>query len=336
MEDAHTTLVQLNDNEHKDVSLFAVYDGHGGDTVSNRAAEELQPILLQQAAFQGGSRDPEQLGAALKQALFDLDDKMREDERLDSGEDRSGATAVLAMVTETHIIIANCGDSRALIVSGGEVVFASEDHKPTNPEETERVRAAGGYIEIGRVNGNLAVSRALGDYIYKEKSRRAEERKICCVADITVRERVADADQFIVLACDGIWDVMSNEEVGEFVTNHLKDGRFSGEDICSRLLTNCLNKNSKDNMSATVILLPGAPGKEEGFVCPPLAQPDESAQQAQDMAARLSQQVGLMQEGDGGGAFDGLSFSAADGPLAETEEEEAEETETTAAAPNSE
>ena len=86
-------------------------------------------------------------------------------------EDRSGSTVVCCFVYSTHIIIANLGDSRAVMYSGrghqSSVVMATLDHKPVLPKERERIINAGGYVMIQRINGSLAVSRALGDFDYK-------------------------------------------------------------------------------------------------------------------------------------------------------------------------
>lgn len=84
-----------------------------------------------------------------------------------SGEDKSGTTAVCALISPTHIFVANCGDSRAVLYRGGKIGFSTQDHKPVNPVEKERIQNAGGSVMIQRVNGSLAVSRALGDYEYK-------------------------------------------------------------------------------------------------------------------------------------------------------------------------
>jgi protein phosphatase 1B len=214
--------------------------------------------------------------------------------RLASGEDHSGSTCIASFITPTHIIIANCGDSRAVLARGGAVFFGSEDHKPTDPGETARVQNAGGFIEMGRVCGNLAVSRSLGDFQYKDQPQLPpEQQKISAASDMTVIPRAAN-DNFLLLCCDGIWDVMSNEQAVHFVTDHLKAG-IPPPDICERLLDHCLMKNSKDNMSAAVILLPGAPKPVPGFAVPDIGLDPEDeervrveSQDAQALARRLS------------------------------------------------
>lgn len=86
---------------------------------------------------------------------------------------------------------------------GGEAKPLSFDHKPTNQGETSRIVAAGGFVEFGRVNGNLALSRALGDFDFKQNSNLDPEQQIVTAdPDITVHEATPE-DEFVVLACDG-------------------------------------------------------------------------------------------------------------------------------------
>ncbi|EGD78237.1 hypothetical protein PTSG_09303 [Salpingoeca rosetta] len=229
---------------------------------------EFVNILTSTPTFKEGDKTPEHLSKSLRQAHFAMDEYLKEKfPSLLTGEDRSGTTAVSAFVTPTHIIIANCGDSRAVLCSDGGVKFGSNDHKPTNDEETKRITAAEGQVVLGRVNGNLAVSRALGDFVYKDvDALPAEKQKVSPEPDMTTFER-SEKDEFLVLACDGIWDVMSNEAAYTFVCNQFKAG-YTPTETCNRLLDYCLSLGSKDNMSAVVVKFAAAPEKVEGFKAP--------------------------------------------------------------------
>lgn len=109
----------------------------------------------------------ERLKKAIRQGFLDLDDKLRRLPEFDKGEDKSGSTAIACLITPSHAYLINCGDSRAILCSSHRVVLGTYDHKPINPNERERIQNAGGSVMIQRVNGSLAVSRALGDYEYK-------------------------------------------------------------------------------------------------------------------------------------------------------------------------
>ena len=116
----------------------------------------------------------------------------------------SGSTAVVALVTPSYeLIAANVGDSRIVLSSKGEAIPLSMDHKPTVAAEMARIRQAGGFVENGRVNGALALSRAVGDFEYKKKENLGPEAQMVTAhCDIVERKLIPD-DEFIVMACDG-------------------------------------------------------------------------------------------------------------------------------------
>lgn len=95
-----------------------------------------------------------------------------------NGEDKSGSTAVCTLISPTHFYIANCGDSRAVLCRNGEAAVCTMDHKPTVAAEKKRIQDAGGSVMIHRVNGSLAVSRALGDFEYKSVEGRGNNNFI--------------------------------------------------------------------------------------------------------------------------------------------------------------
>ena len=100
-------------------------------------------------------------------AQMSIDAEMKNLAEVESGQDQSGSTSVMTLIAPTHIVCANTGDSRAVLSRNGEVIELSHDHKPYNDEEKARIEAAGGQVKFNRVNGDLAVSRALGDFVYK-------------------------------------------------------------------------------------------------------------------------------------------------------------------------
>ena len=107
-----------------------------------------------------------------------------------------------------------------------------------------------------RVNGDLAVSRALGDFQYKDNADLpAEAQAVSAEADIEIRRRDG-TEEFVLLACDGVWDVMSNEEAGAFVRQdlrHFEEKHLSLTRAMSDLVETCLMKGSRDNMSALLV-----------------------------------------------------------------------------------
>jgi len=162
-----------------------------------------------------------------------------------------GSTAVVAVVEERRVVVANCGDSRALLCRGGDgapPVPLSSDHKPDRPDELARIEAAGGRVifwEGARVLGVLAMSRAIGDGYLKPY--------VSSVPEVTVTER-SDGDECLILASDGLWDVVSNEDACEVARACLRRGRAKWCAEAAALLTKlALARRSSDNVSVVVV-----------------------------------------------------------------------------------
>ena len=246
MEDAHVCNTEIKGSK---ISLegwafFGVFDGHAGAKVSQYCAENLLNCIVEH--FEDKKEDDSVVTLditkeGIVEGFLTTDKKLKEEPQWSSGEDRSGTTAITVMITPTHIIWGNCGDSRGLLCRSGKLEHATKDHKPYNASEKDRIERAGGTVMMQRVNGSLAVSRALGDFDYKRcTDLKPNEQLVSPEPDIEVNER-KDTDEFLFLACDGIFDVMSNEEVIEYISRQLTLTSDLAE-ICSSLLDLCLHK----------------------------------------------------------------------------------------------
>ena len=158
-------------------SFFGVFDGHGGKYISDCAARDLLLRIQGTEEWKSGARDVETVKAALRSGFIKLDEELKASEEVVTRDDHSGSTAVTALVTPTHIFVANCGDSRSIMVSDGAAIEMSHDHKPYLEAETKRIEEAGGTVAMKRVNGDLAVSRALGDFVYKRSANLPPEKQ---------------------------------------------------------------------------------------------------------------------------------------------------------------
>jgi protein phosphatase 2C family protein 2/3 len=137
---------------------------------------------------------------------------------------------------EIEFICANVGDSRAILYDVNQTVALSEDHKPTNALERERIEKAGKVVHMGRVNGNLAVARAFGDFRYKDTPNIADIEQAVSVEPEMKRylmtpSLTSDDYQFVVLACDGLWDKMTNGDVSAWILTHLKEYHIFDESV---------------------------------------------------------------------------------------------------------
>lgn len=167
----------------------------------------------------------------------------------------SGCTAVVALLSGRDLYVANAGDSRCVVCRDGKALEMSYDHKPEDTEEMERITKAGGRVTLdGRVNGGLNLSRAIGDHAYKtNRDLKAEEQMISALPDIK-KVTITDKDEFMILACDGIWNSMTSDEVVEFIQKRLQAGQTKLSTICedvsinhSAILTNSISINNNCN-----------------------------------------------------------------------------------------
>ena len=182
---------------------------------------------------------------------------------LDDHPVHAGCTAVAVLRVGQRLYTANCGDSRAVVCRAGQPVPLSFDHKPNQDVERNRVVAAGGFITEAqghfRINGNLNLSRSLGDLKYKQNPDcTPAQQMITANPDIT-EHVLAPEDEFMIVACDGVWDVLSNAEAVMFVRSRLQQGMALGR-ICEQVFDRCIATNPRqtrgiggDNMTCLVV-----------------------------------------------------------------------------------
>jgi len=247
MEDYHKHLIPFDSQSWNDWSFFAIFDGHAGMGTARYAADHLDKKLLDTFDHNNKMSDT-QLHSAIKEAFVELDKDVRIVVK-----DHSGCVCIACLISPKEIYLINMGDSRAIIISNdGQVLAYTEDHKPDDPNEQKRIHEAGGTItkipgdDILRVEGQLATTRVLGDFSLNKNL-------VPPIPDIVTYSRKSSA-AFIILASDGIWDVMTNEQVASFVSQQIST-KTTLENITSQLLDQCLEEESLDNMSVYIIQL---------------------------------------------------------------------------------
>ncbi|XP_071705665.1 protein phosphatase 2C 37-like [Rutidosis leptorrhynchoides] len=197
-----------------DLHFYGVYDGHGCSHVAMKCKDGMHEIVKEEieknnvrsiewnetmvTSFSRMDKDVTEWsnGASSSDCRCELQTPQC---------DAVGSTAVVSVVTPDKIIVANCGDSRAVLCRNGVAIPLSTDHKPDRPDELERIEKAGGrviYWDGARVLGVLAMSRAIGDNYLKPY--------VIPEPEVMVMERTAE-DECIILASDGLWDVVSND-----------------------------------------------------------------------------------------------------------------------------
>lgn len=254
MEDKH--IVSLGDDHTlpggmvlREHHIFSVFDGHGGSDTSDYLEmnffrvfkEEIVDYVKLSDVARSDVPGIEELKDALRRTFHRLDDELRL-----AQERQCGSTAVMVVLTPTHIVAANVGDSRAILKRYGKCIPLTFDHKPTKITEKRRIHQAGFKIFKKRVQGELAVSRAFGDFGHKPA--------VICDPEILVYPRDPQGDEFIVLACDGVWDVATNAECCDFIQNLLAEGEVNLGSLCEEAIDTCvLDRHSKDNITLMLV-----------------------------------------------------------------------------------
>lgn len=256
MEDAETALLSLEGAPGW--AMFAVFDGHGGSRVSKYCGEALHLRVVSDPEWKAGNYEQ-----AFKNGFLGTDQDILDSDDPLLANDPSGATSVVVAINvdDHKLYCANAGDSRAVLSRGGTAVPLSEDHKPDNKEESARITAAGGFVSLGRVNGSLALSRAIGDHAFKQNSSLpAEQQAVTALPDVLALD-VTPEDEFFVVACDGIWDCMTSQQVIDFVRERIPQRATEEElvNICSELMMKCLAPSPSisgtgcDNMTVVIV-----------------------------------------------------------------------------------
>ncbi|KVI07107.1 probable protein phosphatase 2C 51 [Cynara cardunculus var. scolymus] len=218
MEDAvRIDLGFVHDDDSRKFDFYGVYDGHGGSRVAYACRERLHKLLAGEMEMKNGTTAAEEMNweDLMVECFSKMDDEVNETDLVGS----MGSTAVVAVVGDKEIVIANCGDSRAVLSAGGAAMPLSNDHKPDRPDELERIEHLGGRVidwNGQRVLGVLATSRSIGDKQLKPY--------VTAKPEVIVHKRDG-IEEFMILASDGLWDVMSNDLACHVVRKCL-DGRI--------------------------------------------------------------------------------------------------------------
>lgn len=256
MEDAHIVELNISEDNKEHLAYYCVFDGHGGSSVAQFCGSEFAKILKKQESF-----EEKQYQKALIESFIATDEEILRDPVL--ANDHSGCTATTLLISKLKqlLICANSGDSRTVLSRDHVAKALSYDHKPTLKSEYSRIVAADGFVEMDRVNGNLALSRAIGDFEFKSNPGLSpHEQIVTCVPDLIEHQVDYEKDEFVILACDGIWDCLSSQDCVDMVHYGLNKG-LTLEEISSKIIDVCCSPTTEgtgigcDNMSIIVVAL---------------------------------------------------------------------------------
>ncbi|CAI9768157.1 unnamed protein product [Fraxinus pennsylvanica] len=199
MEDAVAAEVGFLTKGCKRYDFFGVYDGHGGSRVAQACRHWLHKLVAKRVEEEGEEINWEEVMVAV---FKEMDEEVNKN---GAAVATMGSTATVAVVGEEAVVVANCGDSRAVLSRGGVAIPLSIDHKPGRADELKRIEDCGGNVinwNGQRVLGVLATSRSIGDYYLKPF--------VIPEPEVTVTNRT-EMDEFMIIASDGLWDVISND-----------------------------------------------------------------------------------------------------------------------------
>ncbi|PKA54083.1 putative protein phosphatase 2C 52 [Apostasia shenzhenica] len=232
MEDFYDLKTSKMDGE--DVHLFGIFDGHGGSRAAEYLKEHLFENLMKHPEFIADTK------TAISETYKKTDSDFLDAEKGTFRDD--GSTAATAVLVGQHLFVANVGDSRAVISKAGKAVPLSNDHKPNRSDERKRIEDAGGVVMWAgtwRVGGVLAMSRAFGNRLLKQY----------VVADPEIQEdEVNNELELLVLASDGLWDVVPNEDAISLARTEEEP-----EAAARKLTEMAFSRGSADNITCIVV-----------------------------------------------------------------------------------
>ncbi|KAL5768747.1 hypothetical protein ACOSQ2_015530 [Xanthoceras sorbifolium] len=236
------------------VHFFGVYDGHGGSQVAKFCAERMHEVIAEEWGREAidGSEWQRRWEVAFSSGFKRADNEVLTES---VAPEMVGSTAAVVVLSGCQIITSNCGDSRAVLCRGTETIPLTVDQKPDRVDELMRIEGEGGKVinwNGARVFGVLAMSRAIGDRYLRPW--------IIPVPEITFMTRT-DEDECLILASDGLWDVMTSEEVGEVARRLLRRRRRTmmvdevtpAQAVADNLTEIAYCRSSSDNISIIVV-----------------------------------------------------------------------------------
>ncbi|CAL5384971.1 unnamed protein product [Camellia sinensis] len=240
-------------------SFYAVFDGHGGSEAATYLKNNAVRFLFQDVDFFKTSHniddgDDNGFLNELKDChikAFLLADRALADEECSGVSSDCGTTALTALVLGRHLVVANAGDCRAVICRKGIAMPITQDHRTSYLPERRRVEELGGTIKFGYPNGELAVTRALGDWYMKSPFGSVSLSPLTAEPDVHQIVLTED-DEFLIMASDGIWDVLSNQEAVDIVCHGLMQHHHPKQ-CASEVVDQALGLRSKDNLTAIVV-----------------------------------------------------------------------------------
>ncbi|XP_054798642.1 probable protein phosphatase 2C 22 isoform X1 [Prosopis cineraria] len=224
-------------------AFYGLFDGHGGKHAADFACHHLPKFIVEDEGF------PSDIERIIASAFLQTDNAFAEACSLDA-DLASGTTALAAVVIGRMLVVANAGDCRAVLCRRGKAIEMSRDHKPTHSKERKRIEASGGHVSDGYLNGQLNVARALGDW-HMEGLKVRDGGPLSAEPEL-MTTNLTEEDEFLIMGCDGIWDVFRSQNAVDFARRRLQEHNDPAR--CSKdLVDEALKRKSGDNLAVVVV-----------------------------------------------------------------------------------
>jgi len=252
MEDAHVCISDMAKNfgykaaDDEVISFYGVFDGHGGKDAAHYVRDNLPRIIVEDADF------PLELEKVVKRSFVETDSKFAETFSHHKGLS-SGTTALTAMIFGRSLLVANAGDCRAVLSRRGTAIEMSKDHRPCCINERKRVESLGGYVDDGYLNGQLAVTRALGDWHLDGMKEMGEPGGPLSAEPELKMITLTKDDEFLIIGSDGIWDFFSNQNAVDFARRKLQQDHNDLRLCCREIVDEAIRRGASDNLTAVMV-----------------------------------------------------------------------------------
>ncbi|CAK7353516.1 unnamed protein product [Dovyalis caffra] len=232
-------------------AFYGVFDGHGGKHAADFACYHLPKFIAEDEDF------PMEVERVVASAFLQTDSAFEKACSLDAAL-ASGTTALTALVVGRLLVVANAGDCRAVLCRRGNAIDMSNDHKPTCSKERKRIEACGGYIYDGYLNGLLNVARALGDWHMEGLKFSGSDGGPLSAEPELMSRQLTEEDEFLIIGCDGIWDVFRSQNAVDFARRRLQ--QHNDPVMCSKdIIDEALKRKSGDNLAVIVVCFQSEP-----------------------------------------------------------------------------
>ncbi|GKV01306.1 hypothetical protein SLEP1_g13869 [Rubroshorea leprosula] len=241
MEDRFSAVANLQGDPKQ--AFFGIFDGHGGSKAAEFAAKNLDKNILDEVV----RRDEEEIGDAVKCGYLTTDTEFLKEDVY------GGTCCVTALIRKGNLVVSNLGDCRAVMSRRGLAEALTSDHRPSREDERDRIGNSGGYVDlcrgVWRIQGSLAVSRGIGDRHLKKWVIAEPDTKIL---------RIKPDHEFLILASDGLWDKVSNQEAVD-IARSLCISVDKPEPLlaCKKLADLAVSRGTSDDVSVMLIQLGG-------------------------------------------------------------------------------